>query len=130
VSHMHSLVPPNIVDAESSPSAISVRENHNATLICKAEGTPDPRIKWTREDKKPIYIKRRKTDMKMGMVPHKFTGYRSLFWLALAERMEVRGEVLELMRISRTEMGAYLCIASNDVPPAVSKRITLTVECE
>ena len=27
-------------------------------------------------------------------------------------------------------MGAYLCIASNDVPPTVSKRITLNVNCE
>lgn len=27
-------------------------------------------------------------------------------------------------------MGAYLCIASNDVPPAVSKRVMLNVNCE
>lgn len=27
-------------------------------------------------------------------------------------------------------MGAYLCIASNDVPPAVSKRVSLSVHCE
>ena len=27
-------------------------------------------------------------------------------------------------------MGAYLCIASNKIPPSVSKRITLIVECE
>lgn len=27
-------------------------------------------------------------------------------------------------------MGAYLCIASNDVPPAVSKRVSLNVHCE
>ena len=27
-------------------------------------------------------------------------------------------------------MGAYLCIASNDVPPTVSKRISLNVNCE
>lgn len=27
-------------------------------------------------------------------------------------------------------MGAYLCIASNDVPPAVSKRITLNINCK
>ncbi|VVD02061.1 unnamed protein product [Leptidea sinapis] len=29
--------------------------------------------------------------------------------------------------VSRTQMGAYLCIASNDVPPSVSKRIMLSV---
>lgn len=27
-------------------------------------------------------------------------------------------------------MGAYLCIASNDVPPAVSKRIILNINCK
>jgi neurotrimin len=35
---------------------------------------------------------------------------------------------LNLTRISRTEMGAYLCIASNGVPPSVSKRIIVDVE--
>ena len=27
-------------------------------------------------------------------------------------------------------MGTFLCIATNEVPPAVSKRITLDVNCE
>jgi hypothetical protein len=40
------------------------------------------------------------------------------------------GEQLNLTRISRTEMGAYLCIATNGVPPSVSKRIIVDVECE
>lgn len=39
-------------------------------------------------------------------------------------------ETLPLVRISRQQMGAYLCIASNEVPPAVSKRISLSVNCE
>ncbi|XP_011503843.1 PREDICTED: lachesin isoform X2 [Ceratosolen solmsi marchali] len=34
---------------------------------------------------------------------------------------------LELYRIDRKQMGTYLCIASNDVHPAVSKRVTLSV---
>ncbi|CAG9134922.1 unnamed protein product [Plutella xylostella] len=38
------------------------------------------------------------------------------------------GEQLSLQRISRTEMGAYLCIATNAVPPSVSKRIIVDVE--
>ncbi|KAK4288181.1 hypothetical protein Pmani_038777 [Petrolisthes manimaculis] len=38
------------------------------------------------------------------------------------------GETLALRQVSRTHMGAYLCIASNGVPPSVSKRITLDVE--
>ena len=42
----------------------------------------------------------------------------------------IQGEYLELQDISREQMGAYLCIASNKIPPSVSKRITLIVECE
>uniref|UniRef100_A0A1Q3EWP5 Putative lachesin n=3 Tax=Culex tarsalis TaxID=7177 RepID=A0A1Q3EWP5_CULTA len=38
------------------------------------------------------------------------------------------GEVLHLTKVSRNEMGAYLCIATNGVPPSVSKRIILDVE--
>ncbi|TMW41529.1 hypothetical protein DOY81_013391, partial [Sarcophaga bullata] len=34
---------------------------------------------------------------------------------------------LILPRVKRQHMGAYLCIASNGVPPSVSKRITLIV---
>jgi hypothetical protein len=40
------------------------------------------------------------------------------------------GDQLNMTRISRTEMGAYLCIATNGVPPSVSKRIIVDVECE
>lgn len=40
------------------------------------------------------------------------------------------GELLNLTKISRTEMGAYLCIATNGVPPSVSKRIIVDVECK
>jgi hypothetical protein len=43
---------------------------------------------------------------------------------------EWEGEVLELTRISRLDMGAYLCIASNGVPPTVSKRIKVSVDCK
>ena len=42
----------------------------------------------------------------------------------------VSGEVLEIARVSRLHMGAYLCIASNKVPPSVSKRVVLKVDCK
>ena len=35
-----------------------------------------------------------------------------------------------MRKVSRNQMGAYLCIASNDVPPAVSKRVILNVNCK
>lgn len=40
------------------------------------------------------------------------------------------GEVLRLPRVSRTDMGAYLCIASNGVPPTVSMRFVVNVQCK
>lgn len=40
------------------------------------------------------------------------------------------GNVLNLIRVSRADMGSYLCIASNGIPPSVSKRIVLDVECK
>ena len=35
-----------------------------------------------------------------------------------------------MSKISRLDMGAYLCIASNGVPPSVSKRIKVSVDCK
>ena len=36
--HHSLIVPPTIIDEESSPSTVSVREKHNASLICKSTG--------------------------------------------------------------------------------------------
>lgn len=44
--------------------------------------------------------------------------------------MEWDGEMLEITRISRLDMGVYLCIATNGVPPTVSKQIRVSVDCE
>ena len=38
--------------------------------------------------------------------------------------------MLNLVKVSRLDMGAYMCIASNGVPPAVSKRIQLGIDCK
>lgn len=38
--------------------------------------------------------------------------------------------MLTLSKVTRSEMGAYMCIASNGVPPTVSKRMKLQVHCE
>lgn len=40
------------------------------------------------------------------------------------------GSELTVRRVSRLHMGAYLCIASNGVPPAMSRRIQLQVNCK
>lgn len=41
----------------------------------------------------------------------------------------VDSPTLTFHRVTRQHMGSYLCIASNGVPPTVSKRITLIVHC-
>lgn len=42
----------------------------------------------------------------------------------------LEGEIVNLTKVTRSEMGAYLCIAANGVPPSVSKRIMLHVHCK
>lgn len=44
--------------------------------------------------------------------------------------LAVEGEMLWLTKITRSEMGIYLCIASNQVPPSVSKRMKLQIHCK
>lgn len=45
------------------------------------------------------------------------------------KRQVVEGETLPLKKVSRLQMGSYLCIASNGIPPSVSKRAHLKVQC-
>ncbi|KAH1023023.1 hypothetical protein HUJ04_012310 [Dendroctonus ponderosae] len=98
-------VPPNIDDSLSSSDVI-VREGSNETLFCKATGFPEPSLKWKRDDGAKFSINK----------THKV--------------YECEGEKLELYKISRLDMGAYLCIATNGIPPSVSKRIKLSVDCK
>ncbi len=42
----------------------------------------------------------------------------------------VTGEVLNLPPVNREDMGSYLCIAQNGVPPTISKNYKLIVNCK
>ncbi|XP_065207681.1 neurotrimin-like isoform X2 [Planococcus citri] len=101
--YLNVVVPPNIDDSLSSSDVI-VREGANVTLTCHASGYPQPTIKWRRDDGSNITLNK----------THSVT--------------EWEGNQVSLVRISRLDMGAYLCIASNNVPPSVSKRITVSVD--
>ncbi|XP_030372124.1 lachesin [Scaptodrosophila lebanonensis] len=104
VGYLQVVVPPNILDIESTPSSVAVRENQNINMTCRADGFPAPKIIWRREDGEEIAVEKKK------------------------KVLVYDGDILPLTKVSRNEMGAYLCIATNGVPPSVSKRIILDVE--
>ncbi|XP_068224946.1 lachesin-like isoform X2 [Palaemon carinicauda] len=101
-------VPPTIDDKRSSTD-VMVPEGSTAALFCRAKGYPRPKIIWTREDQKPIVL--RTSDPQMPKI----------------RKQSYEGEVLNLTQITRSDMGPYLCIANNSVPPIVSKRIMVEV---
>lgn len=100
------VIPPDIIYEETS-SDMMVPEGGSVKLVCKARGYPKPHIIWRREDNEDI-IHKEPSGIKEKVNIHE-------------------GDTLKLVRLSRTEMGAYLCIASNGIPPSVSKRITVSV---
>lgn len=84
-SPTHSLmhkVPPNILDIESTPSSVAVRENQNINMTCRADGFPTPKIIWRREDGQSITVERKK------------------------KVMVYDGEILHLTKLSRNEVRA------------------------
>ncbi|XP_049940869.1 lachesin-like [Schistocerca serialis cubense] len=99
-------VPPDILIEETSGD-MAVTEGENATLRCRASGRPTPRISWRREDGEHIMLR---------------LGARNL-----TQVESYVGSDLHLWRLDRRQMAAYLCIASNDVPPSVSRRIVLSI---
>lgn len=42
-------VPPSIIESQTSNDMV-VREGTNVTLMCKANGYPEPYVMWRRED--------------------------------------------------------------------------------
>ncbi|XP_033213898.1 lachesin-like [Belonocnema kinseyi] len=100
--YLQVVVPPAIIAKETSTDMV-VREASNVTLTCKATGYPEPYVMWRREDGENINYNGESVSV-------------------------VDGEVLHIVKISRLHMGAYLCIASNGVPPSVSRRVSLRVQ--
>ncbi|KAL0901641.1 hypothetical protein ABMA27_006850 [Loxostege sticticalis] len=100
------VIPPDFIPEETSGD-VMVPEGGTAKVSCRAKGMPEPRIMWRREDGADIVIRD----------PHGGKNKVQMY----------EEEVLTLTKISRSDMGAYLCIASNGVPPSVSKRIQIKV---
>ncbi|XP_026466369.1 opioid-binding protein/cell adhesion molecule homolog isoform X2 [Ctenocephalides felis] len=103
VGYLDVVVPPDILDYPTSADMV-VREGSNVTLRCAATGSPPPTIVWRREGGETIPL------------------------ISQTEAlMSVEGPVFSITRVNRLHMGPYLCIATNGVPPSVSKRVMLIV---
>lgn len=110
---VHLAVPPDILDDLSSSDTLAT-EGMRVVLNCHAEGNPAPAISWRREDGKKIRI------------CNNLAGRTR----KCQEDLVHYGSHLELSHISRFDSGVYLCIATNGVPPSVSKRVRLYVDCK
>ncbi|CAH0674013.1 unnamed protein product [Spodoptera exigua] len=106
-AYLDVVVPPDILDYPTSSDQVA-REGANVTLRCAAHGVPTPTVVWRKEAG--------------DLLP------TSNF--SDTHNSSVNGAVLQLVKVSRLHMGAYLCIASNGVPPSVSKRVMLVVHSD
>ncbi|XP_054083623.1 uncharacterized protein LOC105212557 [Zeugodacus cucurbitae] len=100
--YLQVVVPPVIIESMTSNDMV-VREGLNVTLMCKARGYPEPYVMWRREDGEEMLIGGEHVNV-------------------------VDGELLHITKVSRLHMAAYLCVASNGVPPSISKRVHLRVQ--
>ncbi|EDV31848.1 uncharacterized protein Dana_GF14345 [Drosophila ananassae] len=104
MGYLDVVVPPDIVDYQTSQDVVR-STGQNVTLTCSATGVPQPTITWRREETTPLLLTN--------------DDDREIY--------SVEGQNLTLWQLQRSHMGAYLCIASNGVPPTVSKRVMLVV---
>ncbi|KAF5286301.1 hypothetical protein FQA39_LY04199 [Lamprigera yunnana] len=102
VGYLDVVVSPDILDYPTSADIV-VQEGTNVTLRCEAKGYPRPHILWRREGGEHFHLKHGQ----MGSSAY--------------------GPILNINQVSRQDMGPYLCIAFNGIPPSVSKRIMLIV---
>uniref|UniRef100_A0A336KC27 CSON011309 protein n=1 Tax=Culicoides sonorensis TaxID=179676 RepID=A0A336KC27_CULSO len=102
------VIPPDIIYEETSGDMM-VPEGGTAKLVCKARGFPKPKVVWRRQDGREIIAR---------------NGQHGK-----SKVLAVEGDMLTLSKVTRSEMGGYMCIASNgvSVPPSVSKAIKLQV---
>lgn len=110
VGFLDVVVPPDILLEESS-SDIVAAEGSDVNLRCKAKGLPTPTVKWRREDNVDIPLSSGKNNKKFfGMfITTLYTASYSN--LSRTKVHNVTGDNLNITRVSRIHMGAWLCVA-------------------
>ena len=94
------------VFANTSESEVSLVTGSPARIFCQAEGEPEPTITWRRSEGATINLQHR------------------------AGHSKSLGSVLQLGKLTPRDSGDYFCIAKNDYPPAIVKKIRLNVICK
>ena len=84
-----------------------------------------PTVTWKRPSGEMITVRKGANKIKCKLVVVLVVVTDSLF---VAE--EVSGAEIQLHKVTRSEMGAYMCIATNGVPPTVGKTVQLSVNCK
>ena len=90
---------------ELDPKASPVKEGENLTLFCNASGS-SLKILWEKNG----------SDINPSEDSRIF--------------LSRDNEQLTIVNVSRTDNGAYQCVASNEVGVATSNTATVTVQCE
>nr|CAD7453436.1 unnamed protein product [Timema tahoe] len=89
--------PPLILD--TSTRSVVVDEGGNVTLECHAKGFPTPRIAWRRKDSRTL------------------PGGKAIH----------RGNTLQIIGVSRSDRGSYLCVADNGVGRGSRRSVAVEV---
>ncbi|CAL1263931.1 unnamed protein product [Larinioides sclopetarius] len=110
VGFLDVVVPPSFLDSETS-SEVLAREGTNITLTCRVRGHPTPTITWRREDGQALMS---------NICQHQTEG-------RCQNDVIYEGSELTIIKVSRLNMGTYLCIANNGIPPTAVKKTMLHV---
>ncbi|KAG6441244.1 lachesin [Manduca sexta] len=109
MGHLSVVIPPDIADEDGSEA--STPEGGSVEIRCTATGVPPPSISWKRTMGRNIVF--RDDNGKEITVMESYAG-----------------STLSLKGLQRTDMGTYLCIAANGVPPTKSRRYEVAVHFE